>query len=300
VGGPVSATETFCDYLRYERRLSAHTVVAYRRDLERLTVFASECGINDLRHLHGAQARVFPARLHHQGLSSRTIQRTLSAARAFYRYLLREKAVKNNPFEGVVAPKGEKKLPSTLNVEQAAQLVDIKPQNDLDYRDRAILELFYSSGLRLSELAGINFADMDLAGRTLQVTGKGGKARVLPIGRYARDAISSWLERRQGLVRPGEPAVFISRGGTRLGPRSIQKRVQYWARRQGIGRGVHPHMLRHSFASHLLESSSDLRAVQELLGHADISTTQIYTHLDFQHLAKVYDQAHPRARRRKR
>ncbi len=298
--GSNSPVDAFLDYLRYERRFSAHTVLAYQRDLARLMAFATERGVSNLATLAPVQARLFPARLHHAGLSSRSISRCLSAARSCYRYLLREKRVKANPFEGVSAPRGERKLPSTLNIEQAAQLVAIKPRSDLDYRDHAMLELFYSSGLRLSELARADLGDIDFNARTIVITGKGGKTRITPVGRHAIGAISAWLEHRETLVQPGETAVFVGRGGARLGARAIQKRVQVWAARQGLGRGVHPHMLRHSFASHMLESSSDLRAVQELLGHADISTTQVYTHLDFQHLAKVYDQAHPRARRRRR
>ena len=297
--GKDNLVSAFLDYLRYERRFSTHTVAAYERDLARLVAFAAERGVSNLLKLAPAQARLFPARLHHAGLASRSISRSLSAARSCYRYWLREKRIKVNPFEGVSAPRGQRKLPSTLNIEQAAQLVAIKPRSDLDYRDRAILELFYSSGLRLSELAGTDLKDIDLATSTIVITGKGGKTRVAPVGRYAIKAITDWLEHRETLAKPEEVAVFIGRQGSRLGPRAIQKRVQVWAARQGLGRSVHPHMLRHSFASHLLESSSDLRAVQELLGHADISTTQVYTHLDFQHLAKVYDQAHPRARRRK-
>ena len=191
-------------------------------------------------------------------------------------------------------------MPRTLNIEQAAQLVTITPDSDLTFRDRAILELLYSSGLRLSEIERSNVCDVDLADKTMTILGKGGKTRIVPVGRHAITAIKSWLQRRQALVSNiEEKALFVSRSGNRLGARAIQKRVEYWAKRQGLDRSVHPHMLRHSFASHLLESSSDLRAVQELLGHSDISTTQVYTHLDFQHLAKVYDKAHPRARRRK-
>jgi len=291
---------SFIDHLRFERRLSANTVSAYRADLLRLSEFLGQRKIQDATKLAPAQARLFAAGLRHAGLSSRSIARVLSAARSCYRFFLREKIVVANPFEGVSAPRGERKLPSTLNIEQATQLVSIQAQSDLDYRDRAMLELFYSSGLRLSELERTNLVDIDLSARTIVITGKGGKTRVVPVGRHAVDALQAWLERRPGMVTDREEtAVFVGQSGRRLGARSIQKRVEYWARRQGLDRSVHPHMLRHSFASHLLESSSDLRAVQELLGHSDISTTQVYTHLDFQHLAKVYDQAHPRARKRK-
>ena len=299
MSGNEKTIETFVEHLRYERRLSEHTVAAYQRDLSRLCDFLEERGIGCLTQLAPPQARLFAAGLRHAGLSGRSISRTLSAARSCYRYLLREKQAKLNPFDGIAAPRGDRKLPNTLNIEEAAQLVSIKPVSDLDFRDHAILELFYSSGLRLSELARTDLKELDLNDATIVVTGKGDKTRIVPVGRHAVAAIREWIKRRAAWVEADEEALFVSRAGTRLGARAIQKRLEVWALRQGLDRGVHPHMLRHSFASHLLESSSDLRAVQELLGHADISTTQVYTHLDFQHLAKVYDKAHPRARRRR-
>ena len=292
--------DRFLDHLKFERRVSDHTVSAYRIDLLRLQEFAVQRKIQNIARLAPPQARLFAAGLRHLNLSSRSIARTLSAARSFYKFLIREGEGKTNPFEGISTPRGERKLPRTLNIEQAAQLVMITPDSDLTFRDRAILELLYSSGLRLSEIERSNVCDVDLADRTMTILGKGGKTRIVPVGRHAITAIKSWLQRRQALVSNiEEKALFVSRSGNRLGARAIQKRVEYWAKRQGLDRSVHPHMLRHSFASHMLESSSDLRAVQELLGHSDISTTQVYTHLDFQHLAKVYDKAHPRARRRK-
>ena len=294
--------DRFLDHLKFERRVSDHTVSAYRIDLLRLQEFAVQRKIQNIARLAPPQARLFAAGLRHLNLSSRSIARTLSAARSFYKFLIREGEGKTNPFEGISTPRGERKLPRTLNIEQAAQLVMITPDSDLTFRDRAILELLYSSGLRLSEIERSNVCDVDLADRTMTILGKGGKTRIVPVGRHAITAIKSWLQRRQVLVSNSnieEKALFVSRSGNRLGARAIQKRVEYWAKRQGLDRSVHPHMLRHSFASHMLESSSDLRAVQELLGHSDISTTQVYTHLDFQHLAKVYDKAHPRARRRK-
>ena len=292
--------DRFLDHLKFERRVSDHTVSAYRIDLLRLQEFAVQRKIQNIARLAPPQARLFAAGLRHLNLSSRSIARTLSATRSFYKFLIREGEGKTNPFEGISTPRGERKLPRTLNIEQAAQLVMITPDSDLTFRDRAILELLYSSGLRLSEIERSNVCDIDLADKTMTILGKGGKTRIVPVGRHAITAIKSWLQRRQALVsNVEEKALFVSRSGNRLGARAIQKRVEYWAKRQGLDRSVHPHMLRHSFASHLLESSSDLRAVQELLGHSDISTTQVYTHLDFQHLAKVYDKAHPRARRRK-
>ena len=299
--------DAFLGHLQDERQVSRHTVAGYRRDLSKLKIFVASLNGNDLLLLKPAEARLFPAQLHRHGLTGRSIQRALSAARSLYRYLVREKLVRSNPFDGIRAPRGERKLPETLSADQAAKLVAIEPKSDLDYRDRAILELFYSSGLRLSELSGLDIKHLatrnssgwvDLKERVAFVTGKGGKERLLPIGRYAHDALQAWCEHRGGVAAQDEPAFFVGRSGRRLGVRAIQQRVQVWAKRQGLGHGVHPHMLRHSFASHLLESSGDLRAVQELLGHADISTTQVYTHLDFQHLAKVYDKAHPRAQKR--
>ena len=300
--------DRFLNHLRDERRLSAHTISAYRRDLEKFTDFLTRREITTLRQLVVAQARMFPAQLNQSGLSSRSIQRALSAVRTLYRYLLRESKVAINPFltardvghsQAVIAPRAERRLPPTLSIEEIAQLVTIDPQTDLDRRDRAILELFYSSGLRLAELSGLDLGDLDLGDAMVRVMGKGAKTRIVPIGGYAREAVLAWLNVRPACARESEQALFVNRNGTRLGARAIQQRVAVWAQRQGLGRRVHPHMLRHSFASHLLESSSDLRAVQELLGHADISTTQVYTHLDFQHLAQVYDNAHPRARRKK-
>mgnify|MGYP001175672251 FL=1 len=300
--------DRFLNHLRDERRLSAHTISAYRRDLEKFTDFLTRREITTLRQLVVAQARMFPAQLNQSGLSSRSIQRALSAVRTLYRYLLRESKVAINPFltardvghsQAVIAPRAERRLPPTLSIEEIAQLVTIDPQTDLDRRDRAILELFYSSGLRLAELSGLDLGDLDLGDAMVRVMGKGAKTRIVPIGGYAREAVLAWLNVRPACARESEQALFVNRSGTRLGARAIQQRVAVWAQRQGLGRRVHPHMLRHSFASHVLESSSDLRAVQELLGHADISTTQVYTHLDFQHLAQVYDNAHPRARRKK-
>ena len=313
---PISA---FLDHLQYERRLSSHTVNAYRRDLSKVAAFVEKQGLNNFRQLTFVQARAFPVFLHRSELSSRSIQRVLSAARQFYYYLLnerrvskdhlyRERKLSNNPFVGVMPHKLEKKvLPNTLSFAELESLLEIDTSGgDIACRDRAILELFYSSGLRLSELTGLDLTDINRSERLVRVTGKGSKDRVVPVGQKALEAIAAWIECRARYAADEEQAVFIGlgrrkkAGSGRLSGRAIQGRVQYWARRKGLGRNVHPHMLRHSFASHLLESSGDIRAVQELLGHADISTTQVYTHLDFQHLAKVYDRAHPRARRRKR
>jgi integrase/recombinase XerC len=218
--------------------------------------------------------------------------------RTFYEFLLREGVVRSNPANEIRAPKAPRRLPSTLDADQMGRLLEIDGNESLSIRDRAIMELLYSSGLRLAELVGLDLPNLDLRDRTVRVLGKGSKTRIVPVGRKAVESLGAWLKERSGIARPDEAALFVGRNGRRLGPRAIQARVAGWARRQGLGVHVHPHLFRHSFASHLLESSGELRGVQELLGHADISTTQIYTHLDFQHLARIYDASHPRARRK--
>lgn len=290
----------FLKHLSLERRLSPHTDSNYRRDLERFMRFCESSGVHDWQRVDSQHVRSFAAAQFRQGQSPRTIQRRLSALRSFFNFLLREpdSAVKANPAIDVRAPKASKRLPATIDADQMARLLSFRTDETLDVRDKAIMELFYSSGLRLSELVSLNLSDLDLPDRTVRVTGKGSKTRVVPIGRYALDALSVWLKERAGMAQPGEDAVFVARHGRRLLQRAVQTRIGLWARRQGLGVHLHPHLFRHSFASHLLESSQDLRGVQELLGHANIATTQIYTHLDFQHLAKIYDQAHPRARRK--
>ncbi len=288
----------FLVHLRDERRASKHTCSNYQRDLEKLKQFFSARKLEEWTDLDARQARVFPATLHQSGLSSASIQRALSAARSFYRYLLREKKVKLSPFDGASAPKSKRHLPNTLTAEQVAHLVSDKESTNIAIRDRAIMELFYSSGLRLSELVKLDLGDIDFDEASVRVTGKGEKVRIVPVGRFAIEAINKWLESRPAMAAKDETAMFTSQRGTRLSTRAVQQRINYWAKRLGLDVRVHPHMLRHSFASHILQSSSDLRAVQELLGHSDISTTQIYTHLDFQHLAKVYDKTHPRAKQR--
>jgi len=292
--------EKFFEHLRHERRLSPHTEKAYRQDLTRLQRFCDRRGIDDWTALDTRQARVFPAELHQRGLSPGSIQRILSSARALYKYLVRERRSEANPFLGIQAPKQDKRLPKTLSAEQATLLVSVEGDDPLAIRDRAIMELFYSSGLRLAELTALDAEEIDLRENNLRVTGKGGKTRDVPVGRYAVQAIDDWLKVRGRLAKTDEPALFVGKSGGRLSHRAVQQRIRMWARRQGIDQNVHPHMLRHSFASHLLESSGELRAIQELLGHANLKTTQIYTHLDFQHLAKVYDEAHPRARKRQK
>lgn len=284
--------------LRTERRLSPHTLKNYQRDLVHLCRFCEQHAINDWSGINENHIRQYVSQRHRQGLSGKSLQRELSAFRTFFRFLLTEGQVQFNPAAEVQAPKAKRKLPHTLDVDKAKRLVEIKGDETLTVRDRAILELFYSSGLRLSELLNLNLADLDQQEGLVQVTGKGNKTRRIPIGRHALQALAQWLQVRLELVKDGEVAVFVNQQGRRLAARTVQKRLRDWAIKQGIDVRVYPHLLRHSFASHVLESSQDLRAVQELLGHADISTTQIYTHLDFQHLASVYDKAHPRARKK--
>jgi integrase/recombinase XerC len=290
--------ERFFAHLSIERRLSPHTDSNYRRDLELFIAHCDKQSVTDWRGVDSQHVRTFAAAEFRRGQSPRTIQRRLSAIRSFSNYLLREHVIPANPALEVQAPKAKKRLPVTLDVDQMSQLLNFRTDEQLGVRDKAIMELFYSSGLRLAELTGLDIADVDLRDRTVRVTGKGNKTRIVPVGRYAVEALSRWLRERTSIAGVGEPALFVAHTGQRLGARAIQLRIADWAKRQGLAQHVHPHMFRHSFATHILESSQDLRGVQELLGHANISTTQVYTHLDFQHLAKIYDAAHPRARRR--
>ncbi|ROR34409.1 tyrosine recombinase XerC [Inmirania thermothiophila] len=299
-GPDPGAVEAFLRHLASERRLSPHTVAAYRRDLEALAAFCRRQGIAAWEALRPWAVRAFAAERRRRGASPRSIARTLSAVRGFYRYLLREGRARLDPAAEVSAPRAPRRLPETLSVEEAAALVEAPGDDPLGRRDRALLELFYSSGLRLGELAALDADGPDLGAGTVRVRGKGGREREVPVGRRARDALAAWLAVRPGLAAPDERALFVSRRGRRLSARAIQARVRHWGLAAGLGRRVHPHLLRHAFATHLLESSGDLRAVQELLGHAHIATTEVYTHLDLQHLARVYDQAHPRARRGRR
>lgn len=289
----------FRRYMTTERRLSAHTDSNYARDLAALVKFCDVHGLKDWSALDSQHIRTFAAHSHAKGLAPRSIQRRLSAVRGFYEFLVRENAIpRRNPASEVRAPKAQRRLPETLDADQMGRLLEI-PQGDVFVtRDRAIMELLYSSGLRLAELVGLDLNGLDLPDRTVRVRGKGSKDRIVPVGKEATNALKQWLKERVGIAKSGETALFVGRGGERLSRRAVQNRVAYWARRQGVSLRVYPHLFRHSFASHLLESGGDLRGVQELLGHADISTTQIYTHLDFQHLARIYDKTHPRARRK--
>ena len=292
--------DRFIRHLEFERRLSPQTCKNYRRDLSTLLSYCGDHSIAGWDALGSEHLRAFSASCYRKGLSARSIQRRLSACRTFFRYLLREKAIRSNPVTDVSAPKTRKRLPSNLDADRMARLLDIPGDSPIVNRDRAILELLYSSGLRLAELVDLDLGDVDLDDRTVRVTGKGNKDRVIPVGTAARRAMRRWLVSRVSIAAADEPACFVSARGTRLSHRSVQARVKHWAKRQGIDANVYPHLFRHSFATHLLESSHDLRGVQELLGHANISTTQVYTHLDFQHLAQIYDETHPRARSTKR
>jgi integrase/recombinase XerC len=274
-----------------------HTRTAYVRDVAQLCALA---GAVPLATIERPQLMRFVGALHGRGLSGRSLARTLSAWRAFYRFLIeRDGMLKDNPCAGIKAPKSPRRLPSALSPEEAAKLVTIDSDEPFDIRDRALFELAYSSGLRLSELAQLDIEGCDLATGEVRVLGKGSKERIVPVGAAAREAITRWLTTRAAHAVPAETAMFVGRRGRRLSARAIQQRLGEWAIRQGLSRHVHPHMLRHSFASHVLQSSGDLRAVQEMLGHASIASTQVYTHLDFQALAKVYDAAHPRAKRKR-
>jgi integrase/recombinase XerC len=309
----------FRRYMNSERRLSAHTDSNYARDLAALVKYCDRSGLEEWSALDTQHIRVFAAHSHAGGLSPRSVQRRLSAVRSFYEFLIKENqpqrsqaapvgeaireppplsGVRHNPANDVRAPKAAKRLPETLDPDQMARLLDIPPGDSFVLRDRAIMELLYSSGLRLAELVGLDVDHLQLAEGMVRVLGKGNKTRIVPVGSVAVEVLKKWLRERAALAKPEEKALFVGRGGKRLGPRAIQTRVAQWARRQGLSMHVYPHLFRHSFATHLLESSRELRGVQELLGHADISTTQVYTHLDFQHLARIYEASHPRARKK--
>jgi integrase/recombinase XerC len=318
----VAWIERFRRYLSAERRCSPHTVAAYTRDLQALVSYCDRAGLESWKAIDSGHLRSFAAKLHAGGLGPRSIQRRLSAVRSFYEFLQREghafrvtarapaptagvegearevAQIRSNPGQDVRAPKAARRLPETLDADQMARLLEIPAGEPFATRDRAIMELLYSSGLRLAEIVGLDLGHLDLRDRTVHVLGKGRKARVVPVGRIAIRSLEQWLTERAAFVARAEEALFVGRSGRRLGRRAVELRVAHWARRQGLAAHVYPHLFRHSFASHLLESGAELRGVQELLGHADIATTQIYTHLDFQHLARIYDATHPRARRK--
>jgi integrase/recombinase XerC len=297
-GDDASLARAYLEGLKSQRRLSPATLRNYAHALQLLLSLLQDHSLNSL---DAAQARRFVGMLHGRGLSPRTLALTLSAWRGWYRWLVRQHGFKANPLVGLRAPKAKRTLPKVLSVDAAQRLLDGEEGTAADLaRDRAMFELLYSSGLRLAELVALDVDDgrLDLRHAEVTVTGKGSKTRTVPVGARAREAIKQWRDKRQGLAAPGEKALFVGARGRRISPAVVGERLAAWARRRGLAERVHPHMLRHSFASHLLQSSQDLRAVQEMLGHASISTTQVYTHLDFQALAKVYDAAHPRARKK--
>jgi integrase/recombinase XerC len=290
--------KAWLETLEHQRRLSAHTLANYSRAVDVLFGLKEKAGLRDLEAQH---IRRFVARLHAAGLSGRTLALTLSAWRGLYHWLARHRNFPANPVQGVRAPRSPRHLPKALSVEQMQQLLERSPLDTPEaLRDRAMFELLYSSGLRLAELVSLNAEEggLDLKQAEVTITGKGSKTRTVPVGSRAREALRDWLKARALIARPQERALFVGARGRRISPGAVQARLRACAKRQGLGAAVHPHMLRHSFASHVLQSSQDLRAVQEMLGHASISTTQVYTHLDFQALAKVYDAAHPRARKK--
>ena len=287
----------YLKFLHFERGLSSLTRENYARDIQQLFNLSDDIALDSLQTTH---IRRYIANLHSKGLGGKSIARMLSSWRGFFDYLMQRHGYPNNPAKGLRSPKSAKTLPQALSIEQAIKLVDVREDDLLSVRDHAILELFYSSGLRLSELINLNIDELDFTEGTITVTGKGNKTRIVPLGNHAVTAIQQWLKLRSSLLNqhPQEKAVFIGKQGKRMTARNVQYRLKDWAIKQGLDSSVHPHMLRHSFASHVLQSSGDLRAVQEMLGHANISTTQVYTHLDYQHLTKVYDTAHPRAKKK--
>lgn len=298
----MSLASPLTTFLRQLSELAENTRSAYKRDIEKLISYLNEREIASWKDVGLKELRSYIATQHRQGINGRSLQRSLSSIRRFFNYLIEEDLHTSNPADIIKAPKSPRKLPKVLNVDEAHDLLNISSEDPLSIRDLAMLELLYSAGLRVSELAGLDMEDVDLNNNQVQVLGKGSKQRLAPIGTKAINALRQWLTNRKVFLKPSQEnvsALFLNQSGTRISTRTIQKRVRHWGLEHDLKSSVHPHMLRHSFASHILESSGDLRAVQELLGHADISTTQVYTHLDFQRLAQVYDEAHPRARKKK-
>lgn len=290
--------DKYWNYLRIERQVSPHTLTNYQRQLNRIVQILTENGITSWQAVTPSVVRFILAQSHKEGLKEKSLALRLSALCRFFTYLVQQQAIKVNPATGVPAPKQNRHLPKNIDAEQVQQLLNNDSKEPIDIRDRAILELLYSSGLRLSELQSLNLNSINTRVREVCVIGKGNKERIVPFGRYASHAIQQWLKVRL-LFNPKDDALFVSQLGNRLTHRAIQQRLEVWGIKQGLSSHLNPHKLRHSFATHMLEASSDLRAVQELLGHSNLSTTQIYTHLNFQHLAEVYDSAHPRAKRKK-
>ncbi len=290
-----AALQGYLAYLHNERNYSPLTSENYARDIRRLFALAGTTPLPELKSHH---IRRFIAQLHSGGLGGRSLARVLSAWRGFYSYLMRDHGCQSNPCVGLRAPKAPKALPHALSPDEAVKLVEMPVETPLDARDKAMFELLYSSGLRLAELVSLDPMDMDFADASVRITGKGNKTRIVPLGSHAIAALQAWLAVREQVAKPDETALFVGTKGARISPRTVELQLHKWAIKRGLASNVHPHMLRHSFATHVLQSSGDLRAVQEMLGHASISTTQVYTHLDFQYLAKIYDGAHPRAKKK--
>lgn len=287
----------YIDFIKYERGYSGHTIKAYLKNINELAFYLQDVDVSQWSQVKSEMLRRYTMAIKQAGLKARTIQLKLSSIKGFFKFLLHRRSLTTDPSELLVTPKSDKPLPKNIEVDEVIQLLNFIPEQTIDFRDKAIMELFYSSGLRLSELANVNTDDLAIEQGELLVTGKGSKQRLLPMGTQAIEAIKQWLNVRGEFIKVDSTALFLSKLGNRISVRQIQQRLNHWAKKQGLNNTLHPHKLRHSFASHMLESSGDLRAVQELLGHANLSTTQVYTHLDFQHLAHVYDQAHPRAKK---
>lgn len=293
----VDLTTRYLQYLKFERAYSDHTVSNYCHTLVNLMTFAAEKNITRWQGIDDFLLKQWIGQFKREGLKASSIQLHLSAVRGLFKYLVSKRVISANPADLLVSPKQDRPLPKNLETDEVHHLLSFIPESDIEFRDKAYMELFYSSGLRLAELTGLDLVDIDVRECIVKVTGKGNKQRIVPVGRVAIKAILDWIKVRPALNKQNIDALFISKLGNRLSARQIQQRLKYWGQKLGMANTIHPHKLRHSFATHILESSADLRSVQELLGHANLSTTQIYTHLDFQHLAKVYDQAHPRAKK---
>ncbi|EGR1699032.1 tyrosine recombinase XerC [Vibrio parahaemolyticus] len=291
--------ERFYEFLRSEKGLSLHTQRNYKQQLETMAQHLAEMGLKDWSQVDAGWVRQLAGKGMREGMKASSLATRLSSLRSFFDFLILRGEMSANPAKGVSAPRKKRPLPKNLDVDEVNQLLEVNEDDPLAIRDRAMMELMYGAGLRLAELVSVDVRDVQLRSGELRVIGKGDKERKVPFSGMATEWVGKWLRVRGDLAAPGEPALFVSKLGTRISHRSVQKRMAEWGQKQSVASHISPHKLRHSFATHMLESSNNLRAVQELLGHENISTTQIYTHLDFQHLAQAYDQAHPRARKKK-
>ncbi|EGR2714858.1 tyrosine recombinase XerC [Vibrio parahaemolyticus] len=290
--------ERFYEFLRSEKGLSLHTQRNYKQQLETMAQHLAEMGLKDWSQVDASWVRQLAGKGMREGMKASSLATRLSSLRSFFDFLILRGEMSANPAKGVSAPRKKRPLPKNLDVDEVNQLLEVNEDDPLAIRDRAMMELMYGAGLRLAELVSVDVRDVQLRSGELRVIGKGDKERKVPFSGMATEWVGKWLRVRGDLAAPGEPALFVSKLGTRISHRSVQKRMAEWGQKQSVASHISPHKLRHSFATHMLESSNNLRAVQELLGHENISTTQIYTHLDFQHLAQAYDQAHPRARKK--